>query len=256
MNAIIVIPARIGSTRLPRKMLLNETGKTLIQHTWESARQSRLAEEVIVATDDPDIRAAVESFGGRVVMTRADHQSGSDRVAEVAKQELEAEILVNVQGDEPEISGQAIDSVIGAIQRDPQSVVGTLATPIRERERLEDPAVVKVVLDADQRALYFSRSPIPYPRRWEDGWLTAEPPTWLQHIGVYAYRRSFLLEFARLPPSPHERVESLEQLRILHAGHSIAVNVCDHACRGIDCRADYDAFVRRVNEQNRGVGTQ
>lgn len=243
--ALIVIPARLRSTRLPRKMLLRETGKTLIQHTYEAALRSRRAMGVCVATDAYEIFAEVRSFGGRVQMTSQDLPSGTDRVAEVAARMPDVPIFVNLQGDEPEVSGQAIDRCIELLEQDGEAVMATLATPIRSLTPLHDPACVKVVMDAQGRALYFSRSVIPHPRQWSDRLLEAEPPVYYQHLGLYAYRREFLLEFPRLPRPALEAVESLEQLRVLHAGRKIAVAVVQERTCGIDTAADYRAFVSR-----------
>ncbi len=242
----LVIPARLASTRLPRKLLLAETGKPLIQHTYEAAQRARKPAGVCVAADHEEIAAAVRRFGGQVRMTSPDCASGTDRVAEFARQMPEAGVLVNVQGDEPELSGAAIDQVIDLLARDPDAVMATLATPIRRRQQLEDPACVKVVFDARGRALYFSRSPIPHPREWRDELLTAEPAVFYQHVGLYAYRREFLLEIAAEPRTPLEKLENLEQLRVLESGRSIAVGVVDEPTVGIDTPADYRAFVERA----------
>ncbi len=246
----IVIPARLASTRLPRKLLLDETGKPLIQHTYEAAQRARKPAGVCVAADHEEIAAAVRRFGGEVRMTSPNCASGTDRVAEIARQMPEAELLVNVQGDEPELSGPAIDLVIDLLSGDPQAVMATLATPIRRRAQLDDPACVKVVFDARGRALYFSRSPIPHAREWRDELLTAEPAVFYQHVGLYAYRRDFLLQIAELPRTPLEKLENLEQLRVLESGHQIAVGVIDEPTVGIDTPADYRAFVERFRTKN------
>ncbi|HEY1786011.1 MAG TPA: 3-deoxy-manno-octulosonate cytidylyltransferase [Pirellulales bacterium] len=244
-SGFLVIPARLASTRLPRKLLLAETGKPLIQHTYEAAGQARLAAGLCVAADHEEIAAAVRAFGGEVRMTSPDCASGTDRVAEIARQMPDVEIFVNVQGDEPELSGEAIDRVIDLLARDPEAVMATLATPIRDRQQLDDPACVKVVFDRAGRALYFSRSPIPHARQWDDSLLTAEPAAFHQHIGLYAYRRDFLLRVADIPRTPLERLENLEQLRVLESGYSIAVGVVAERTIGIDTPEDYRAFVER-----------
>jgi 3-deoxy-manno-octulosonate cytidylyltransferase (CMP-KDO synthetase) len=187
----------------------------------------------------------VRAFGGKVVMTSPDCASGTDRVAEVARQMPEVDVFVNVQGDEPDISAEAIDLAIELLERDASAVMSTLATPIRMREKLSDPACVKVVFDAAGRALYFSRSPIPHARTWDDALLSTSPATFHQHLGLYAYRREFLLRIAGLPQSAMEKVESLEQLRVLHHGYAIQVGVIDEPAIGIDTPADYAAFVER-----------
>jgi len=250
----IVIPARMASTRLARKLLLRETGKSLIQHTYEAARQARRPRGVCVATDHREIFEEVRAFGGHAEMTDPEAASGTDRVAEVARRMPDTEIVVNLQGDEPELSGESIDLVIRLLEEDPDAVMSTLATPIRRREQLDDPACVKVVLDGRGRAMYFSRSPIPHARQWNDRLLSADPPVFLQHIGLYAYRREFLLRLAGMPPSKSERIEKLEQLRVLEAGHSILVGIVDEPTVGIDTVEDYRAFVdrfRRGRSSNR-----
>jgi 3-deoxy-manno-octulosonate cytidylyltransferase (CMP-KDO synthetase) len=249
LNALIVIPARLASTRLPRKLLLCETGKPLIQHTYESARTSKLANAVLVAADDQEMVAAVQGFGGRVLLTNPHHTCGTDRIAEVARQLDEYDLIVNVQGDEPELAGEAIDVALSVFEERPDAKMATLATPIRDRKSLDSPNCVKVVLDQHQRALYFSRSPIPYPRNWQESFLTGDSPEYLQHIGLYVYRRDFLLQISQISPAPLEMIESLEQLRVLHLGESIHVRVIEHGVRGIDTLEDYQAFVRR--ETNR-----
>ena len=246
LNSLIVIPARRQSTRLPEKMLLSETGKSLIQHTVEAASTNSKTVNVIVATDDQEIFKIVESFGGTAEMTSVNHVSGTDRVAEVAQRHAEFDVVVNLQGDEPGISGKAIDLAISMLEENPDAMISTLATPIRSKELLHDPACVKVVCDGKKRAMYFSRSPIPHPRTWSDELLTAEPPHFLQHVGLYAYRRELLLKFSSLPPCPMEKLESLEQLRVLSAGYSICVGLIDEPLLGIDTREDYELFVRKL----------
>jgi 3-deoxy-manno-octulosonate cytidylyltransferase (CMP-KDO synthetase) len=245
----IVIPARLRSTRLPRKLLLRETGKSLIQHTYEAARRAKKPLGICVACDDREIFAEVCSFGGRAVMTDPHAASGTDRVAEVARQMADVDIVVNVQGDEPEIAGRSIDLAVELLEREPEAVMSTLATPIRLRRQLEAPACVKVVFDSRGRAIYFSRSPIPFPRQWDDALMDADPPHFYQHVGLYAYRRDFLLRIAELPQPAIERIECLEQLRVLHAGHSILVGVVDEPTFGIDTPADYEAFVRKWRQR-------
>jgi len=244
-KSYIIIPARLASTRLPRKLLLAETGKPLIQHTFEAARRARLPAGICVATDHEEIRAAVAAFGGAAVMTDPAAPSGTDRVAEVARGLPDVDIVVNVQGDEPELAGESIDLVVRLLADDPQAVMSTLATPIRSRRQLEDPACVKVVFDSGGRALYFSRSPIPHPRQWDDRLLAADPPHFFQHVGLYAYRRDFLLRLAAMPPAPLEKLEKLEQLRVLQAGYAIVVGVVDEKTFGIDTPDDYRAFVEK-----------
>lgn len=245
-TSYVVIPARLASTRLPRKLLLAETGKPLLQHTYEAALGARRPQGVCVAADHDEIAAAVRIFGGEVRMTSPQCASGTDRVAEVARHLDDVDIVVNVQGDEPELPAASIDRVVELLEADPATMMATLATPIRSRATLDDPSCVKVVFDARGRALYFSRSPIPHAREWRDELLLAEPPHFFLHVGLYAYRRDFLLRLAALPRTPLEKLENLEQLRVLEHGYSIAVGVVDDPTVGIDTPDDYRAFVSRT----------
>lgn len=248
MRTIIVIPARFASTRLPGKPLLCETGKYLIQHVYECATQSRCAAEVLVATDDERIRAAVASFGGKAVMTRADHVSGTDRIAEVAEQ-VAADVIVNLQGDEPQFHPTDLDRLVELLKTDPLASVATLATPIRDEQTYRNPNCVKVVCDDRGRALYFSRSPIPMVRDGAPDF-TTEPARFLLHLGVYAYRRSALLQLAATPPHPLEQMEKLEQLRLLGTGGVIQVGITSQVHRGVDTPDDYAAFVADYRRQH------
>ncbi len=246
MTSYIVIPARLHSSRLPRKILLRETGKTLIQHTYEAAQRAKKPLGVCVAADAEEIAAEVRSFGGNVFMTSPDCASGTDRIAEVAPKLGDVDIIVNVQGDEPELSGDAIDLVIQLLEDHPAAQMATLATPIRRREQLDDPACVKVVFaPGSGRALYFSRSPIPHAREWHDELLTTNPAHFHQHIGLYAYRRDFLMRLAIRPRTPLEKLENLEQLRVLESGYTLLVGVVNEPTIGVDTPADYRAFVDR-----------
>jgi 3-deoxy-manno-octulosonate cytidylyltransferase (CMP-KDO synthetase) len=249
MEIIAIVPARFASTRLPGKPLLSETGRPLIQHVVEAASRAKRLDRVIVATDDPRIADAVNRFGGEVAMTRDDHPTGTDRVAEVAARLPGAGIIVNLQGDEPEISGAALDLVVSVLEDDPETPMATLATPIRSESVYRDPSCVKVVgsrsraRDGARRALYFSRSPIPCYR---DGDLPRDGASIaLLHLGLYAYRRDFLLGLGSLPPSPLEAAEKLEQLRVLEAGYPIALGIVDEPSIGIDTPDDYRRFVAR-----------
>jgi 3-deoxy-manno-octulosonate cytidylyltransferase (CMP-KDO synthetase) len=246
MKTAIVIPARYASQRLPAKPLLRETGKYLVQHVYERACASRRAGQVIVATDDSRIVAAVQSFGGRAVLTRRDHASGTDRVAEVAEG-LDADVIVNLQGDEPLVDPAALDQLPDLLRNDPGADMATLATPIATAEQWQDPNCVKVVCDDNGRALYFSRSPIPYVRDGRPDFAT-RPARFLQHLGLYAYRRAFLLQLPRLGPHPLEEAERLEQLRVLALGQRIQVGLVAHAARGVDTFEDYQAFVRAYRQ--------
>ncbi len=246
MRVAIVIPARYASTRLAGKPLLRETGKYLIQHVYERACEARCASDVIVATDDERIFDAVHEFGGRVVMTRADHPSGTDRIAEVAAH-LPAAVIVNLQGDEPQFDPAALDLLAGLLVDDSRSDMATLAVPIANRETYLNPNVVKLVCDASGKALYFSRSPIPMVRDGEPDF-SARPAQFLQHLGVYAYRREYLLKIASTPAHPLEQTEKLEQLRVLGMGGTIRVGLVVTAHRGVDTPADYTEFVRAYRD--------
>jgi 3-deoxy-manno-octulosonate cytidylyltransferase (CMP-KDO synthetase) len=242
---VLVIPARRRSTRLPDKMLLRETGKTVLEHTYEAACRCRRPELVLVATDDGEIAAEVRRFGGRVVMTSPDCPSGTDRVAEAVRDLPRAEIIVNLQGDEPEADSAAIDRLFELLENHPVAAMATLATPIREREKLDDPSCVKVAFDNAGRAMYFSRSAIPHAREWSEELLAAVPAVFYQHLGIYAYRRPLLMQMPLWPVGRLEQIEKLEQLRVLENGTSILVTVTENATRGIDTPDDYAAFVSR-----------
>jgi 3-deoxy-manno-octulosonate cytidylyltransferase (CMP-KDO synthetase) len=242
MRTAIVIPARYASSRLPGKPLLKHTGKYLVQHVYERAGRARRAQQVLVATDDPRIVAAVEGFGGRVVLTRRDHASGTDRVAEVAER-LDADLILNLQGDEPLVDPAALDLLIDLLEHDPAADMATLAVPIPSAEQWHNPNCVKVVCDAAGAALYFSRSPIPYVLDGRPDF-AAEPPRFLQHLGLYAYRRGFLLQLAQLPPHPLEQLEKLEQLRVLARGQRIRVGLVRQAAVGVDTPEDYERFLQ------------
>ena len=246
MRTLIVIPARLASTRLPEKLLLRAAGKSILQHTYEAASRSKLADDVLVAVDDPRLAAEVTRFGGDALLTRPDHRSGTDRVAQVAAERPEAELLVNVQGDEPEVDPATIDRVIETAQRS-DAAIATAACPIRDLQTYRDPACVKVVVDATGHAMLFSRAPVPHFRDGvTDELLASDPPPVRGHIGLYAYRREFLAWFATAPPAALEVAESLEQLRAMAAGHRIAVADVQHAAAGIDTLEDYRAFQQRV----------
>jgi 3-deoxy-manno-octulosonate cytidylyltransferase (CMP-KDO synthetase) len=240
MQTLIVIPARYASSRLPGKPLLRSTGKYLVQHVYEQAIRAKNA-QCVVATDDSRIVAAVESFGGRAIMTRRDHPSGTDRVAEVART-IDAEYYVNLQGDEPMFDPRGIDSMIDLLESDAEACLATLAAPIADAESFRDANCVKVVCDSTGRAMFFSRSPIPCVRDGEPDF-SARPPRFLQHVGVYAYRKSALLELAAFPPSPLEHAEKLEQLRALAHGMPIQVGITAQSSRGVDTLDDYRRFV-------------
>ena len=239
-RVVAVIPARYQSTRLPGKPLADIQGRPMIEHVHRAAAQARTIDAVLVATDDRRVADAVHAFGGIAVMTRPDHATGSDRLAEVAAA-LEAAIVVNVQGDEPLILPEQIDAAVHTVLDRPDEVMGTLRRAIQDAAELDNPAVVKVVVDATGHALYFSRAPIPFARA------TAHPPAMWKHLGLYAYRRDFLLRMARLAPTPLERTESLEQLRVLEHGFRIATAETTADTIGVDTPQDLDR-VRRLVE--------
>ncbi len=245
--ALVVIPARMGAQRLPGKPLLAETGRPLVVHTWERARGSVRAARVVVATDDEGVAAAVRAAGGEAVMTSAACRSGTDRVAEAAASLPGPDIVVNLQGDEPETDPAHLDALVAAMEGDPSLPMGTLAAPLEPGRDAAQPSVVKVVTDRSGDALYFSRAPIPF-RRDPDG-----PARMLRHVGVYAFRRAALRAFAALPPTPLERTEMLEQLRALEHRWRIRVVEVDRAPAGVDTPEDYAAFVRRHRERNPGA---
>ncbi len=251
MRCAIVIPARYGSSRLPGKPLLRASGKYLIQHVYEQAIQSKHASEVIVATDDPRILAAVKSFGGKAMMTRKDHPSGTDRVAEVARS-LDADYIINLQGDEPLLDASTFDKLPELLERDPQAQLATLAVPFQTDEAFRSPNCVKVVCDQRGRALYFSRSPIPHVREGAPDFL-GRRGQFLHHLGLYAYRREALFTMASLPPSPLEELEKLEQLRVLSMGWIIQVGVVEHAGRGVDTPEDYERFLQVYRSSHRRI---
>ena len=240
-----IIPARLQSTRLPRKLLLAETGRPLIEYTWRSASRAKSLGQLIVAADDVEMVRTVESFGGRCEMT-GDHPSGTDRVAEIARRFCpEGDIFVNIQGDEPEIDPANIDAVVAALIDCPSAQMATLGTPLRTLEQVQASSCVKVVCGGDGRALYFSRSVIPFCRDRDPAEVLNSEHPWMLHLGIYAYRRDFLLELTKLPPSRLEKLEKLEQLRALEAGARIQVAIVEHHSVGIDTPDDYARFVER-----------
>ena len=228
-HIIGILPARWGSTRFPGKPLHVIAGKPLIQHVWERCQACKNLNDVIVATDDLRIRDAVISFGGKVAMTSPDHPTGTDRIAEAARSVPQATHVINIQGDEPLIDPELIDELAAAMAADPSLDMATAANPLDPSDAVvSDPNVVKVVTAIDGRALYFSRSPLPFFRNPVEGLPV------LRHKGIYAYSRSFLERFVTWPPSPLEKAESLEQLRALENGASIRVLVTNDTSPGVD----------------------
>lgn len=242
MRAVAVIPARFAASRFPGKPLAPIAGVPLIQRVWEGTRTAKSLERVVVATDDDRIASVCRGFGAEVAMTRADHPTGTDRIAEVAAR-LEADVVVNVQGDEPLIEGPVVDAAVETLARDPALPMATLVHAA-EPGAQDDPNRVKVVIDKNGRALYFSRSPLPYVRD------VAPPQIW-QHVGLYAYRRPFLLELVRLAPTSLERAESLEQLRVLESGFPIGVAIVE-TWRGVSVDVPGDVARAEAALRERG----
>ncbi len=234
-TVLIVIPARYASTRFPGKMLVNLCGYPLVYHVYQQAKKATCANEVLVATDDERIKSALEPLGVPVVMTRSDHASGTDRIAEVAEKRNE-EIIVNVQGDEPLLPPECIDAVIKPLLDDDTLQMSTACRSITDPSWIQNPNIVKVITNQKGRALYFSRSPIPYIRDEEQRHNITG--IYWQHIGIYAYRRKFLLYISKLPQTPLEKLEKLEQLRVLENGYSIAVVPTNYEALGVDTPED------------------
>ena len=240
---VAIIPARLASTRLPNKVLLARTGKPLIQHVYESAKRSRVLSRVVIAADHEAIRRAVVGFGGECVMTRVNHPNGTSRLAEAARKLRlnDNDIVVNVQGDEPEMERAFVAAAVKAL-RTTGAQAATVAVPLDPSDDPSNPNIVKVVVSKQGRAMYFSRSPIPFVR--DPG---SSTQSLLRHVGLYVYRVGFLKKYVTLAPAPPEIAESLEQLRVLWHGASMAVAVCPgRAPAGIDTPEQYDAFVARV----------
>jgi 3-deoxy-manno-octulosonate cytidylyltransferase (CMP-KDO synthetase) len=232
-NVIVVIPARYGSTRLPGKPLVQLAGQPMIQRVYARAKLAQTVHRVIVATDDERIIKAVEAFGGEARMTRPDHRTGTERVAEVAAHET-GDVFVNVQGDEPLLDPAAVDTAVGALLSDSATSVSTVATPIKLPADIMDPNVCKVVLDFDENALYFSRAPIP----WVRDTAAKLQVRHLKHLGLYVFRRDALLEYPTLPKGALERIEQLEQLRWLENGWKIRVAEVAHDAVSVDVPED------------------
>jgi 3-deoxy-manno-octulosonate cytidylyltransferase (CMP-KDO synthetase) len=236
LKCIAIIPARFASTRFPGKPLAEIAGRPMIQHVYERVSRSRLVSEVLVATDDSRIEARVHQFGGNVVLTSPDHHSGTDRVAEVALQ-TDADLIVNVQGDEPLIDPHCVDAAIAPFFEEADLWLGTLMTASRDEEEWNNPNVVKVVVDHRNCALYFSRAPIPYYR---EGFKKDGAGLFYKHIGLYVYRREFLNLLPSLGQSRWEKAESLEQLRFLENGYRIKVVEVDYQSMAVDTPGDLE----------------
>jgi len=243
-----VLPARWGSTRFPGKPLHLIAGKPLIQHVWERCKQATQLDEIVIATDDERIREAVIAFGGKVVMTSPLHPTGTDRIAEAARAFPQATHLINIQGDEPLIDPALIDALAAAMAADPTLDMATAANPLDPADpAIQDPNVVKVATALDGRALYFSRSPLPFFRNPVPGLPV------LRHKGIYAYQRSFLERFVTWPPSPLEQAESLEQLRALENGASIKVLITADTSPGVDTPEQALEIERLLSSSSFGI---
>ena len=248
MRAVGIIPSRWGSTRLPGKSLVALCGKSLVQRVYERACAAKRLDAVLVATDDERIVAAVTAFGGNVVLTRADHPSGTDRIAE-AVQGQEADVVVNIQGDEPLLDPGLIDQLVERMRQEPDWDMGTAVSPWLDKEELVNPSVVKAVFGANGQALYFSRSVIPFNRDGDELEGADGRPLYWRHIGLYAYRRAFLARLVAEAPCAMEMAEKLEQLRALHLGGRMFVVESDAVAIGVDTPADVEKVEARIREQ-------
>ena len=275
MKIIVCIPAHLGSTRFPAKVLARDTGKYLVQHVWERACQAKLPQRVIIAADDRRVIDAAESFGAEAILTSPDLQSGTDRVA-AAVENLDVDIVINLQGDEPEIEPANIDSLATLMLENQDYQMGTLAAPFHNKQQIADPSIVKVVISSCVvrdvyckktkaqntqyairntqygEAIYFSRSVIPYDR--QAGGI-GKVDNYLRHLGIYAYRKDFLLKITKLPQSMLEKTECLEQLRVIENGYKILVGIVEKDSDGIDTPDQYAQFVKRYKKfstENKG----
>ncbi|MBT0654709.1 3-deoxy-manno-octulosonate cytidylyltransferase [Geomobilimonas luticola] len=252
MKITAVIPARYASTRFEGKALADIVGKPMVQHVYERTARAGLVSEVLVATDDERIASAVRAFGGRVEMTSRDHETGTDRLAEVAAR-LDSDIIVNVQGDEPLIEPAMIDEAIEPLTRDPSIPMGTLKSRIKYLHDFLSPNVVKVVTDWEDYALYFSRSPLPNFRdKWndlKDEAFASGKLLCYKHVGLYVYRREFLLQYAQMSPTYLELAEKLEQLRVLENGYRIKVIPTEHESIGVDTPCDLDKVLEKLKNR-------
>jgi 3-deoxy-manno-octulosonate cytidylyltransferase (CMP-KDO synthetase) len=243
VKIIAVIPARFSSTRFAAKVLAKDTGKFLIQHTYEQACLAKLPEKVIIAADDEKVVTAACSFGAQCILTSVEHKSGTDRIAE-AVADLDVDIIVNLQADEPEIDPGNIDYLARLLMDNPDYPMATLSADFQTAEQVADPNIVKVITDSGGGAIYFSRLAIPYDRD-ESG--VGDVKQYQRHLGIYAYRKEFLLKITKLPQTPLEKIEKLEQLRVIENGYKILVGKVKHTCDGIDTPEQYAEFVTRYN---------
>jgi len=245
---VVVIPARYGSSRFEGKVLAKKSGKFLVQHTYERALLAKGIHQVLIAADDDRIMQACQSFGAACVMTSVSHQSGTDRIAEAVR-DVQADIIVNLQADEPEIDPANIEKVAALLANNPDADMATLIAPFETVEQVANPNIVKCVIDTRGRALYFSRSPVPYNR--QAGGIGLASDYW-RHLGIYGYRRDFLMKFTQLPDSFLETTEKLEQLRALENGFTILTANVDRVWDGVDTPEQYEAFVKRCSAGKKG----
>jgi 3-deoxy-manno-octulosonate cytidylyltransferase (CMP-KDO synthetase) len=243
VKVVVVIPARYGASRFEGKVLAQKTGKFLVQHTYERALLAKGISRVLIAADDERVMQACKSFGAACVMTSVAHQSGTDRIAEAVR-DIQADIIVNLQADEPEIDPANIEKITGLLIQNPDADMATLIAPFEIPEQITNPNIVKCVIDRRGRALYFSRSPIPYNR--QAGGIGLTNGYW-RHLGIYAYRRDFLIKFTQLPSGFLETTEKLEQLRALENGFTILTAKVERVWDGVDTPEQYEEFVKRYN---------
>jgi len=241
VKVVVVIPARYDSSRFRGKVLAKETGKYLVQHTYERALCAKRPEMVLIATDSVDVMAACKGFGAECVMTSAAHVSGTDRIAEAVK-DVDAEVILNLQADEPDIDPADIDHLAGLLSDNPTADMATLVAEFDNAEAIADPNIVKAIVDKAGRAIYFSRSPIPYDRQAGGVGLGSQ---YLRHMGIYAFRKAFLMTFTALEQGALEKIEKLEQLRAIEHGYTIITGKVGYAWEGIDTPEQYEAFVKR-----------
>mgnify|MGYP001591277450 FL=1 len=238
-----VLPARLNSFRLPRKMLADICGKPLIQHTWEHVKSAKLLDALVVATDSDEIADVVRGFGGDVIMTSSKHKTGSDRVAEAARKfkKFKPDLIINIQGDEPLVPGKAVDQLVKEMIKDKTALMGTIATPCEDEKRLADPDTVKTILDRNGNAIYFSRCAIPFPK--------TPYKNYYSKLGMYAFRYDFLQTYVKMKQTPLEIAESLEQLRAIENGYKIKAPVGNYDRKEVnnasqleEVRAIFEAF--------------
>ncbi|MFZ5801801.1 MAG: 3-deoxy-manno-octulosonate cytidylyltransferase [Candidatus Omnitrophota bacterium] len=243
MKKLGVIPARFASTRLPGKVLRKIAGRPMIQHVWEQCKKARRLSEVIIACDDEQVLRAAQSFGAHAMMTRSDHSNGTSRIAEIAEKQ-KADVYLNIQADEPMVRPEAIDRLADIFEAEPSVEIATLCVMQQGGEGFRDPNTVKVVQDGKGYALYFSRAPIPFPRDEKAG-----ATAYLKHLGIYGYRRDFLMDFVRWPVSALENIEKLEQLRVLERGHRLRLVETSYDSMSVDTEEDLarvEAAMQRV----------